>query len=692
MTSSVAEIAEDKPASAKTKRKAIPIRVQNIVWGRAAGRCQYAGCNKLLVGDQISGAANANTAYIGHIVADSAEGPRGDPARSPKLAHDPDNLMLVCDVHHRVFDREMVDEHPEEVLIAMKRRHEARIRTVTGIDEELGSHVIRYAAKIGSNESPVEKGAVKWSMIPERYPLDDGWIDLDLVTLELRDDDPAYWPTHVKNLQTVFNEKVRGRMERQEIKRLAVFGLAPIPLLFELGRLISDIATADVRQLLRDPKGWKWDSSSPTIGYDLRRPERTGGPVALKLEISAPVVDERVAKVVGPDPSIWSIAAAGAHNDIVRRPEDIASFAKLFRKTLDDIKLAHGEHVTVNVFPAIPVSIAIEAGRSWQPKAHPSSRSTTRTGSWAASPSFIASNTFTDVTETDMNVHMRPSVTPEAEETLEDLADSLAIPESRYEEAERSYKSLGDWLNRPASTIRQFDPQVHVQGSFGLDTVIPPISDEEHYDVDAVCEFRKLNKTQTTQQAVKTMLGDEMKLYARARNMDKPVEEHRRCWRLEYAEDAQFHMDVTPGLLNAAEQRALLLSRGLDARFADTAIAITDIDHHAYRIISADWPRSNPRGYLKWFLSRMEVIFEERKRELIRKGVRAGTEPIPFYAVRTPLQSAIMILKRHRDIMFAARSDERPISIIVTTLGAHAYNGEVKISDALFSILNRTSP
>jgi hypothetical protein len=283
---------------------------------------------------------------------------------------------------------------------------------------------------------------------------------------------------------------------------------------------------------------------------------------------------------------------------------------------------------------------------------------------------------------------MRPIVTPEAEETLEDLTDSLAIPESRYEQAERSYKALGDWLNRPDSSIRQFDPQVHVQGSFGLGTVIPPISDEEHYDVDAVCEFRKLTKAQTTQQNLKKLLGDEMKLYAHAQNMNKPVEEHRRCWRLDYADGAQFHMDVTPGLLNAAEQRALLLAHGLDARFADTAIAITDIDHHAYRIVSADWPRSNPRGYLKWFLSRMEVIFEERKRELIRKGVRAGTEPIPFYAVRTPLQSAVMILKRHRDIMFAARSDERPISIIVTTLGAHAYGGEAKISDALFSILN----
>ncbi|SNT02361.1 hypothetical protein SAMN05216374_2346 [Tardiphaga sp. OK246] len=287
-----------------------------------------------------------------------------------------------------------------------------------------------------------------------------------------------------------------------------------------------------------------------------------------------------------------------------------------------------------------------------------------------------------------MNVHTRPTVTLEAEEILEDLADSLAIPESRYEQAERSYKSLGEWLNRLASSMRPFDPQVHIQGSFGLGTVIPPISDEEHYDIDAVSELRKLTKADVTQQQVKHLLGTEMKLYARAQSMINPVEEHRRCWRLEYADGAQFHMDVTPGILNAAEQRALLLSRGFDARFADTAIAITDIDHPHYAFLSSEWPRSNPRGYLKWFHSRMEVIFEERKRALIRKGIRAGTEAIPLYAVRTPLQSAIMILKRHRDIMFIARSDERPISIILTTLAAHAYNGETKISDSLFAILS----
>jgi hypothetical protein len=48
-----------------------------------------------------------------------------------------------------------------------------------------------------------------------------------------------------------------------------------------------------------------------------------------------------------------------------------------------------------------------------------------------------------------------------------------------------------------------------------------------------------------------------------------------------------------------------------------------------------------------------------------------------------------MILKRHRDIMFVNKNDDKPISIILTTLAAHSYGGEEKISDALFAILSK---
>ncbi|KZD07361.1 nucleotidyltransferase [Oceanibaculum pacificum] len=272
------------------------------------------------------------------------------------------------------------------------------------------------------------------------------------------------------------------------------------------------------------------------------------------------------------------------------------------------------------------------------------------------------------------------------EELLEDLAESLQIPPSRYEAAERSYKSVGDWLHREASSLRQADPQVYIQGSFRLGTAIRPVSDAEDYDVDLVCEL-SASKARVTQAQLKAALGRELKAYAAAHGMDDP-EEGRRCWTLPYADSAQFHLDTLPAVPDGARKRLLLEQRGLSTEWSDTAIAITDRDHPNYRLVSDDWPHSNPKGYWEWFRSRMKVVFEARRLKLAMEA-RASVEDIPEYKVRTPLQSAVQILKRHRDMMYVERSDEKPISIIITTLAAHAYNQEPTIAEALYSILDR---
>lgn len=276
--------------------------------------------------------------------------------------------------------------------------------------------------------------------------------------------------------------------------------------------------------------------------------------------------------------------------------------------------------------------------------------------------------------------------TKAAEDYLAALADELAISETRYEQACKSYESLGAWLHRPESTVLQFDPQVYVQGSFRLGTAIRPLSEEEEYDVDSVCVLQLLGTGDVSQKDLKKLVGDEIKAYARAQNMVKPVNEGRRCWVLSYADGAQFHMDIVPAVPNPAQQRLMLEARGLDLRWSDTAIVITDLRSPVYNQISADWQRSNPKGYAEWFRSRMGSVFA-RRRKLLADSIRASVEDIPDYKIRTSLQSAIMILKRHRDGMFVDRYDERPISVIITTLAAHAYNGEEKIADALYSIL-----
>lgn len=289
---------------------------------------------------------------------------------------------------------------------------------------------------------------------------------------------------------------------------------------------------------------------------------------------------------------------------------------------------------------------------------------------------------------------MTIKITKQAETYLEALVKQLEIPPSRYEQAERSYQSLGEWLHREDSKVGDFAPDVFVQGSFKLGTAIKPQSSEEEYDVDCVCSLTALDKGTMSQKDLKTLLGEEIKLYRKARGISKDVHEGRRCWRLDYADGAQFHVDIVPAIPNEQDQRRMLEASRLDTGFAETAIAITDNEVlPQYIQITDDWPRSNPRGYGEWFTSRMGELFIRRREQMLNearsKDVTASIEDIPTYRVRTPLQSIIMLLKRHRDTMFADDQTNKPISIIISTLAAHAYRGEDTIGHALLSILTR---
>jgi hypothetical protein len=277
--------------------------------------------------------------------------------------------------------------------------------------------------------------------------------------------------------------------------------------------------------------------------------------------------------------------------------------------------------------------------------------------------------------------------TQTAEELVSDLADELDIPAERYESAERSYKSVSAWLERPDSRFAKVNISVYTQGSFRLGTVIKPISGDEHYDLDIVCEF-SISKLTRTQKQLHDDLGEELKLYAARYNMDRPTGWDR-CWTLNYADSAQFHMDVLPSVPDGLRQRQLREERSLSLAFVEKSVSITDSNHENYQRRSEDWPVSNPNGFAEWFYERMKAAFEQRRKALMLAEAKADVSEIPAFRVKTPLQSAIQILKRHRDIRFSEDADGRPSSIIITTLSAQAYQQESSIIGALFSILTR---
>jgi hypothetical protein len=286
------------------------------------------------------------------------------------LAKEFGNLMLLCGKHHKAIDVDYLADHPEQVLLEMKAEHEDRIAIVTGMAADRASHVIRFAADIGQRDALVSTRSIFMAMPPDRHPAEGRTIDIELAGSEYADHEDRYWELQRENLRRVFARKVKERIEQKEIKHLSVFALAPQPLLMELGRLLGDIVPVTVHQRHREPATWRWQPNQPAVEFQVNESATsTQALVALKLALSATITDDRIHSVLGKDVAIWSLTATTPHNDIMRRSEDLAQFRIHLRGLLNRIKAAHGESAVINVFPALPNSAAVEAGRVWMPKA-----------------------------------------------------------------------------------------------------------------------------------------------------------------------------------------------------------------------------------------------------------------------------------------------------------------------------------
>lgn len=261
-----------------------------------------------------------------------------------------------------------------------------------------------------------------------------------------------------------------------------------------------------------------------------------------------------------------------------------------------------------------------------------------------------------------------------------DLSDEIDVPPSKYREAKEHYDAVGAWLGDDDSDLAPYDPTIYPQGSFAFGTAVRPLGDDE-YDVDAVCLLQLLPH-QVTQQQLKALVGDRLK-HPRSRYKDKidPPEGGRRCWTIQYADASKFHLDVLPAI---PDDYGWLTALGVPEEWAQNAIRLTDRKTWNR---DTDWPRSNPKGYVAWFKDRMRVRLDEAKRALAMEK-RAEVETIEDFDVRTPLQRLIQILKRHRDVRYNG-DDDKPISIIITTLAAQAYDNEADLADAILNVVPR---
>lgn len=248
------------------------------------------------------------------------------------------------------------------------------------------------------------------------------------------------------------------------------------------------------------------------------------------------------------------------------------------------------------------------------------------------------------------------------EQKLKKISKELSVSDYKFEKLEKSYRAVGNYLGNSLKV----DIRVFPQGSFSYGTAIKPISDSDDYDIDLVCV---IDKKIESPKVLKNLVGDALKNSSTySKLLDK--EEGKRCWTLKYSENDNYHLDILPALESETYVDNKLLN----------------ITHQEDGVYESMFRKTAPEAYKEWF-------DEIQKNELtkLKKSYSTNFEcdlsEVPYYKVKTNLQMAIQLVKRYRDIKYEKDSDNKPISIIISTVIAKLYED----NDSIIELIRKFS-
>ena len=312
-----------------------------------------------------------NLSEKAHIYSFSERGPRGwGPfVRSRHGINDVANLLLVCHDCHKTIDQDIDGaRYPAPLLRRWKQQHEIRVCVVSGISPSRKSHVVLYGGRIGQQDSPLQPETAIQAMFPEWFPAEERPIKLSMLS-EQNDQSTLFWQSESKHLRAAFERHVAPRIREANPLHFSVFGFATQPLLILLGTLLTDKIPTEVYQLHREPTSWAWQVQPKETSFQVNAPDRLRGKPALVLSLSGRIHRNRVTAVLGTDISLWELTVNDCHNDFLKSRNQLSAFRTAARRLLVEIAQMHGQTTPLSIFPATPVSCAIELGRVRMPKA-----------------------------------------------------------------------------------------------------------------------------------------------------------------------------------------------------------------------------------------------------------------------------------------------------------------------------------
>lgn len=356
----------------------------------AANRCQFSGCGKDL-GRHASTGEKGNSSYFAHIVAASADGPRGDAVESPMLANEATNFLLLCDECHRLIDKTAVTKYTVDALRKMRTQSIHEVRRVLDTLQFPDAEVLYILGNITGQMPHISERDMDEAMWKSKLRRSNKAPEshFELGSQHYNAHDASYWSAALRtlsldlpHLQARLSGLRNGGGPRP---RLAVFPLHGTSILILAGRVLGDMAGTHVFQPHRNKVGdiietrWAWpdDALVPvpekfrlaTLKDRLQDEDEANLIVSLTFPVTAQRLAPSSASAGTFTLPTLEISVEHFGHSSIRHPSDLALFGTAVDEALH--KLQDEWQVNkVHLYVGAPASAAMLVGQKLQARHH----------------------------------------------------------------------------------------------------------------------------------------------------------------------------------------------------------------------------------------------------------------------------------------------------------------------------------
>lgn len=360
---------------------AITARTAQKVWADAGGRCMFKGCAEDLSNIPLY-SQPARVGYLAHIVASDPQGPRGCKQRSHPLSDNPDNIMLMCDAHHRLIDSFAPDVYDEPALVEMRRTHRDMVKSYMESMRFPRAKAMTLHANLANVPTCFHESdfidsilAMDRAMLPR--------VAHYIRRTSQRDDrnTPGFWPNYLREHENQIRELVTrfNSPNESDTDELAVFPLHHNATMVLAGRIMGEARAILVFQYQRERNTWAWDKCVPpkpagtfkVDGLSNGRAQEVLVTIELTSSLDNVAMPAELAQTISKGGMPWiRISTPNPSFDCIAHPKDLEQYTQVARRAINHIQDVMRVN-KVHLIAISPASTVFRFGQMLQAGHHP---------------------------------------------------------------------------------------------------------------------------------------------------------------------------------------------------------------------------------------------------------------------------------------------------------------------------------